>query len=115
MTRHAWTVGLALCVGPLAVAAPAPPQRLATAEAVVVPLKGNPREVAAWLLSPQTLSSLAQSQAGRACLKGEKDIPMWLSKRLRATVDEGRKSVTIRLADCPRADAVALLTAVVDA
>src|SRR5438477_95836 len=38
-----------------------------------------------------------------------------LAPRLRTSVDEKRGHITIRLADCPSKDAVALLSAVIDA
>lgn len=117
MTRHAWTLVLVLSTASLTLAAPAPPQRLVTAEAVVAPPKANPREVSAKLLSGPILSATVRSSPAQslACLREEKDPSAWLASRLRTTIDEKKGTLTIRLADCPKADAVAVLTAVVEA
>ena len=76
--------------------------------AVVAPPKGNPREVAAQLRSE---SVGAVARAGLRCLKGKEDPAGWLAARLRTSVDEKRGTLTIRLVDCPKADAVTLLGA----
>jgi hypothetical protein len=117
MPRYALTLAVALCASHLALAAPAPPQRLATAEAVVAPPMGNPREVAARLLSAEGLATAVRSGGAMSlgCLRGEPKPPAWLAARLSAAVDERRGTVTIRLEGCPSKDAVALLTAVVEA
>jgi hypothetical protein len=115
MPRHALTLAVALFAPALAFAAPAPAVRLVTAEAVIVPLKGNPREVAARLTSTSALTSVARSPAASRRLAGVSDPTRWLGSRLQASVDEKRGAVTLRLADCPGKDAVELLTAVVEA
>jgi hypothetical protein len=118
MSKRFLAVSLALCA-PFAGAAPAPPVRLVTAEAVLKPPRGNPRELAAMLTSAQFLSGVAKSRPvvlGRlGGLRYEKDPASWLAARLKADVDDGRGTVTLRLVDCPRKDAVARLSAVVEA
>jgi hypothetical protein len=117
MPSHAWTLLLALCASGPVYAAPVPPARLVTAETVVKPLQGGPRDLATRLLSAPLTGAAARSRAAVAlgCLSGEKNPSAWLAARLRVTVDEVRGTVTIRLVDCPRRDAVALLSAVVEA
>jgi hypothetical protein len=62
------------------------------------------------------LGGVATSQAAaRSGLRHEKNPAGWLAARLKATVDAGRGTVTLRLVDCPRKDAVVLLSAVVEA
>lgn len=117
MPRHAWTLLLALCASGLAYAAPVPPTRLVTAETVVKPLQGGPRELATRLLSAPLAGAAVRSREAVAlgCLSGEKNPTAWLAARLRVSVDEVRGTVTVRLVDCPRRDALALLSAVVEA
>jgi hypothetical protein len=117
MPRHAWALFLALCASGSVKAAPAPPARLVTAEAVVKPLQGGPRELATRLSSAPLAGAAARSRDAVAlgCLSGEKNPASWLAARLRVSVDEVRGTVTVRLVDCPRRDAVALLSAVVAA
>jgi hypothetical protein len=117
MPRHTWALAVALCAPALGSAAPAPQQRLVTAEAVVAPHKANPREAATRLTSATVLEGVVRSQAAArlACLRGEKDPARWLAARLRVSVDDKRDHVVLRLVDCPRSDAIALLTAVVEA
>jgi hypothetical protein len=117
MSRRFLALSLALCVPCAAVAAPAPPPRLVTAEAVLKPMRGNPRESAAVLTSRTILNAALRSKAAASLgrLRWEKDPVNWVASRLKATVDADRGTVTVRLADCPRQDAVALLSAVVEA
>jgi hypothetical protein len=117
MPRHAWALLLALCAAGSVYAAPAPPARLVTAETVVKPLQGGPRELATRLLSAPLAGAAVRSREAVAlgCLSGEKNPTSWLATRLRVSVDEVRGTVTVRLVDCPRRDAVALLSAVVEA
>src|SRR5262245_47428579 len=89
MTRHA--LALALCLPALTFAAPAPSGRPVTAEAVVKPLGGNARETAARLAS---LPAVA---------------------RATMAVDERRGTVTLRLAGSTSKEAIAALTAAVEA
>jgi hypothetical protein len=116
MSRRFLALSLALCAPCAAVAAPVPPPRLVTAEAVVKPPRGDLRELAAKLASAPFLSGVARSRtaAGLACLSGE-NPSAWLAARLRASVDADRGTVVLRLEGCPRRDAVALLAAVVEA
>jgi hypothetical protein len=116
MPRQAWAVVFALCASWAAFAAPVPPPRLVTAEAVLKPPGGNPREVAAKLASAPFLSGVVKSRpAAQATLRYECDPAGWLGSRLKPVVDPDRGTVTLRLVDCPRKDAVALLSAVVAA
>lgn len=115
MPRHFFLLALALCAPATLLAAPAPALQLVTAEAVVAYFKGNPREIAARLASPATLRNAVQSQGAGILLAGEKDPAAWLASRLRTTVDERQGSITILLSDCPKKDAVKLLSAVVAA
>jgi hypothetical protein len=104
MSRSFLAFSLALCAPCAALAAPAPPARLVTAEAVLRPPRGNPRDLAARLASAPFLAGVTKSRP-----------PGWLASRLKAVVDADRGTVTLRLTDCPRKDAVALLGAVVEA
>jgi hypothetical protein len=117
MARQTWAVALAVCASGAALAAPVPPPRLVTAEAVLKPPKGGSGDLAAKLTSRPLLNSVLRSKAAASlgCLRWENDPHAWLASRLKAGVDSGRGTVAIRLADCPRKDAVALLTAVVEA
>jgi hypothetical protein len=91
-----------------------PPHRLVTAEAVLKPL-GNPRDLAAKVVSAPFLTGVAGSRAGQAGLRWERDPAAWLAARLNAAVDPDRGTVTLRLEGCPRRGAVSLLSAVVEA
>jgi hypothetical protein len=119
MSWRVLALSLALCAPYGALAAPVPPVRLVTAEAAVKPPRGNPRELAAKLTSAPFLDGVAKSRPvvlGRlGGLRYEKDPASWLAARLKADVDTDHGTVTLRLIDCPRRDAVALLSAVVEA
>jgi hypothetical protein len=113
MTSRA--LALALCLPCAAQAAPVPPPRLVTAEAVVKPPQGNPRDLAAKLVSAPFLAGVAKSPTALGPLRWERDPAAWLAARLKAAVDPDRGTVTLRLEGCPRREAVALLSAVVEA
>lgn len=101
---------------PCAVATPVPPPRLVTAEAVLKPVRNGPRDLAALLTSWPVLNAALRSRAtALGCLRHERDPHAWLKSRLKVAVDSDRGTVTLRLADCPRQDAVTLLSAVVEA
>jgi hypothetical protein len=89
MTRHA--LALALCIPALTFAAPAPSGRHVTAEAVIQPLGGNPREAAARLSS----------------------VPA--AAKVQTVVDEKHGTITFRLVGCAGKDAISVLTAAVEA
>src|SRR4051812_8648492 len=95
MPRHAWTLTLALCATHAATAAPVPPPRLVTAEAVVKPLNGTARELAARLSSRPFMVEVAKAirAASPGCLSGEKDPAGWLAARLKVAVDADRGTV----------------------
>lgn len=115
MPRTAWTLALALSATHAATAAPVPPPRLVTAEAVIRPMRVSPQDFAARVVSATFLDGVAKAAGVKGGLRwGDYPVP-WLAARLTATVDADRGTVTLRLADCPRRDAVALLSAVVEA
>jgi hypothetical protein len=69
------------------------------------------------LTSRPLLNAVLRSRAAASlgCLSSQKNPHDWLASRLKAAVDSDRGTVTLRLVDCPRKDAVALLTAAVEA
>jgi len=118
MRRHALALALALGLLPAgqAMGAPAPPDRLVTAEVVLRlddPAALN--AIAAKLRSAQVLREVVGGQKVRqmTCIKGEKDPAGWLASRLEVTGDPKGLSMTLRLVNCPRKDALALLGEVV--
>jgi hypothetical protein len=113
-------LALALALGLLpagpAPAAPAPPGRLVTAEVVLrLDDPGSLNAVAAKLRSAPVLREVVGGQKVRqmTCIKGEKDPAGWLASRLEVTGDPKERSMTLRLVNCPRKDARALLGEVV--
>src|SRR5262249_42061437 len=101
MPRYAWTLALALCLPTLVFAAPTPSVQVVTAEAALLPLSSNPRDVAARLTSAS-----ATSPGVVARLASVKDPSSWLTSRLHASVDEKRGTITVRLVGCSSKDAV---------
>jgi len=118
MRRHALALALALGLlpaGPLP-GAPAPPGRLVTAEVVLrLDDPGSLNAVAAKLRSAPVLREVVGWQKVRemSCIKAEKDPAGWLASRLEVTGDPKGLSMTLRLVNCPRKDALALLGEVV--
>jgi hypothetical protein len=112
---------LALVLGLLptvpAPAAPAPPPRLGSAEAVVAYTGPDARQAASRLHSALVLDAVVRAREGRrlGCLAREKDPAVWLAARLRARVVRGGRAIAIRVVDCPRKDALPLVWAVVGA
>src|SRR5262245_58329871 len=95
--------------------APIPAPRTGVAEAVVNAFGGGPTGVRQAVLAalPQLLPSERVKKL--ACLKGEKDPAAWLGKRLRVEEGAPRGPVRLRLDGCRPNEALALLTALVDA
>jgi hypothetical protein len=104
-----------LPAGPLP-GAPAPPVRLVSAEVVL--RVNDPAAVprlAARLKSRAVLGELARWQTTRqlGCLKGVADPAEWLASRLEVSGNPKERSMTLRLVNCPRKDALTLLNEVV--
>src|SRR5262245_6728447 len=97
-------------------AAPAPPSRAATAEAILTLGDANPQQVAKHLRTADVLRAIVQSPKARqlACLKREKNPETWLAARLDVGVDERRRALTIRVVGCHKNDALPLLSAVLE-
>src|SRR5262245_40175857 len=95
--------------------APVPPPRTGVAEAVVNAFGGGPAGVRQALLAavPQLLQ--ADRVKKLTCLKGERDRAAWVGKRLRAEEVAPGGPVRIRRDGCRPSEALALLTALVDA
>src|SRR5262249_51227185 len=96
--------------------APAPPVRLVSAEVVL--RVNDPAAVprlAARLKSRAVLGELARWQKTRqlGCLMGVADPAEWLAWRLEVSGNPKERSMTLRLVNCPRKDALALLNEVV--
>jgi hypothetical protein len=113
-------LALALALGLLpagpAPGAPAPPVRLVSAEVVL--RVHDPAAVPALLAllkSRAVLGELARWEKTKqlGCLKGVADSVAWLAARLELTGNPKERSMTLRLVNCPRKDALALLTEVV--
>jgi hypothetical protein len=113
-------LALALAFGLLpagpAPAAPAPPDRMVTAEVVLrLDDPGALNAVAAKLRSAPVLREVVGWQKARqmSCIKAETDPAGWLASRLEVTGNPKERSMTLRLVSCPRKDALALLGEVV--
>ena len=118
MRRHSSALALALGLLPAGPApgAPAPPVRLVSAEVVL--RVNDPAAVprlAARLKSRAVLGELARWQTTRqlGCLMGVADPAEWLASRLEVSGNPKERSMTLRLVNCPRKDALALLGEVV--
>jgi hypothetical protein len=112
----ALALALGLLPAGLAMGAPAPPDRLVTAEVVLRlddPAALN--AVAAKLRSAPVLRVVVGGQKVRemSCIKAEKDPAGWLASRLEVKGNPKERSMTLRLVNCPRKDALALLGEVV--
>jgi hypothetical protein len=95
--------------------APVPPPKSGVAEAVLNAFGGGPDQVRHTLeaMLPATLQSA--KLRGLACLKGEKVPAQWVRKRLRVEAVAPGGPVRVRLGGCRPNEALALLTALVDA
>jgi hypothetical protein len=95
--------------------APAPPPKTGVAEAVLNAFGGGPDQVRSTLeaMLPATLQG--EKVRGLACLKGERSPAEWVRKRLRVEEVAPKGPVRVRLGGCRPNEALALLTALVNA
>jgi hypothetical protein len=95
--------------------APVPPPRTGVAEAVVNAFGGGAGGVRRTLLDALPRALQSEKVRALACLKGEKSPRDWLGKRLRAEEVAPGGPVRVRVSDCRPNEALALLSALVEA
>jgi hypothetical protein len=95
--------------------APAPPPRVGVAEAVLNSFGGGGGGVRQTLLAELPGALRLEKVRGLPFVRGEKDPRGWLAGRLRAEEVAPGGPVRVRLGGCRPGEALALLTALVDA
>ncbi len=95
--------------------APVPPPRTGVAEALFSPTGRGAESVRRSLLAALPRALQSEKAQGLNCLKGEPNPAEWVGKQLRAEEVTPGGPVRVRLAGCRPSEALALLTALVDA
>jgi hypothetical protein len=95
--------------------APVPPPRTGVAEAVFGPTSRGAQEVRRSLLAALPRALQSEKVRSISCLKGERSPAKWVEKRLRVEEVSPGGRVRVRLDGCRPNEALALLTALVDA
>jgi hypothetical protein len=115
MTMHRRLPPLLVAAALSVAFAPAPPPKTGIAEAVLNAFGGGPDQVRHTLeaMLPATLQSA--KLGGLACLKGEGSPAEWVRMRLRVEEVAPKGPVRVRLGGCRPNEALALLTALVQA